>query len=368
MFDLEMTEEQRLIHDTVSSFARAEIRPIAHDCDERGSIPSSVLEKGFELGLIHAALPEEHGGYGEARSAVNGAIVAEELAWGDLSIALHLLAPRLAAYPLLDAGTPEQKARFLPRFAKEFHPATAALVEPRFDFDTGRFATTAKREDGGWVLSGSKCFVPLAEDADVVVVFAQVPEERNGEGKGAFVVEKGTSGVVIGEREKNMGTKALATHEIVFEGVKLPAAARLGGDAGADVDRMINRSRIGLAALAVGVGRAAYEYARDYAKERKAFGVAIAQKQAIAFMLAEMAIEIDASRLLLWEAAWMLDRGEGATRECYLAKRYASNAALKITDNAVQVLGGHGYIRDHPVEMWLRNARGFASFEGMAIV
>jgi len=368
MFDLEMTEEQRLIHDTVSSFARAEIRPIAHDCDERGSIPLDVVGKGFELGLIHAALPEEHGGFGEARSAVNGAIVGEELGWGDLSIALHLLAPRLAAYPILDGGTAEQQARYLPRFSKGFHPATAAIVEPRFDFDTSRFATTAQRQNGGWVLNGAKCFVPLADEADVVVVFAQVPEERSGEGKAAFLLEKGVSGVSIGEREKNMGVKALATHELTLEGVKLPAAARLGGDSGADLDRMINRSRLGLSALALGVSRAAYEYARDYAKERKAFGVSIAQKQAIAFILAEMAIEIDATRLLLWEAAWMLDRGEEATRECYLAKRYAANAALKITDNAVQVLGGHGYVRDHPVEMWLRNARGFATFEGMAIV
>ena len=368
MFDLEMTKEQRLIHDTVSSFAKAEVRPIAHDCDERGSIPSSVVEKGFELGLIHAALPEEHGGFGEMRSAVNGAIVGEELAWGDLSIALHLLAPRLAAYPILDAGTPEQQAKYLPRFSKGFHAATAAIVEPRFDFDTSRFATTAKRENGSYVLNGAKCFVPLADDSDVLLVFAQVPDERGGEGKAGFLVEKGAAGLTIGEREKNMGIKALATHELTLEGVKVPASARLGGDTGADIDRVINRSRLALASLAIGVGRAAFEYARDYAKERKAFGVAIAQKQAIAFILAEMAIEIDASRLLLWEASWMLDRGQDATRECYLAKRYASNAALKITDNAVQVLGGHGYVRDHPVEMWLRNARGFASFEGLAIV
>jgi alkylation response protein AidB-like acyl-CoA dehydrogenase len=163
-----------------------------------------------------------------------------------------------------------------------------------------------------------------------------------------------------------MGVKALATYEVGLDKVQVPASARVGDAAG--ITRILNRSRIALGALALGMGRAAFDYARDYAKERKAFGVAIAQKQAIAFMLAEMAIEIDASRLLLWEAAWMLDQGKEATRECVLAKRYASNACLKITDNAVQVLGGHGYVRDHPVEMWLRNARGFSSFEGMAIV
>jgi acyl-CoA dehydrogenase len=148
----------------------------------------------------------------------------------------------------------------------------------------------------------------------------------------------------------------------------VPAANRLGGDAGCDFAKLMNYSRVGLAAMAVGVARAAFEYARDYAKERRAFGVAIAQKQAIAFMLAEMALEIDATRLLTWEAAWKLDKGEEATREAYLAKNYAADMVLKVTDNAVQVLGGHGYIREHPVEMWLRNGRGFAAFEGLAMV
>jgi alkylation response protein AidB-like acyl-CoA dehydrogenase len=165
-----------------------------------------------------------------------------------------------------------------------------------------------------------------------------------------------------------MGLKALATHEVGLEDVRVPLAARLGGDSLADLSRILNLSRVAIASLAVGVARAAYEYARDYAKERKAFGLPIARKQAIAFMLADMAIEIDATRLLAWEAAWKLDRDEDATREAVLALRYAADAALKVTDNAVQVLGGHGYVRDHPVELWLRNARGFAFFEGMAIV
>jgi alkylation response protein AidB-like acyl-CoA dehydrogenase len=190
---------------------------------------------------------------------------------------------------------------------------------------------------------------------------------RLGDAPAAFLVERAAAGVTVGEREQNMGLKPLATYEVSFDKVRVPAAARLGGD-GAQIERILNHSRIALGALAVGMARGAFEYARDYAKERKAFGVAIAQKQAIAFILAEMAIEIDAARLLLWEAAWMLDQGQDASRECVLAKRYASNAALKVADNAVQVLGGHGYVRDHPVEMWLRNARGFSSFEGMAIV
>jgi alkylation response protein AidB-like acyl-CoA dehydrogenase len=361
MFDLEMTEDQKLIHDTVSSFAKAEIRPIARDCDESGTIPAALAEKGFELGLIHSAIPEEQGGYGETRSAVTGAIVAEELGWGDLAIAMHLLTPRLLVYPLLEAGTQQQIAQVLPPFAQSYHAATAAVVEPRFDFDTTRFTTTATAKDGGFVLNGAKCFVPLADESETLLVVAQLGDEP-----AAFLVPRGAAGVTIGEREKNMGLKALATYEVGLENVQVPGAARVGD--GAAVQRILNRSRIALGALAVGMSRAAFDYSRDYAKERKAFGVAIAQKQAIAFILADMAIEIDASRLLLWEAAWMLDQGKEATRECVLAKRYASNACLKITDNAVQVLGGHGYVRDHPVELWLRNARGFTSFEGLAIV
>jgi alkylation response protein AidB-like acyl-CoA dehydrogenase len=161
-----------------------------------------------------------------------------------------------------------------------------------------------------------------------------------------------------------MGLRALATYELSLANCRLPAAARLHGD----LTPILNRSRTALAALAVGVARAAFEYARDYAKERRAFGVAIAQKQAIAFMLAEMAIEIDATRLLTWEAAWKIDRGEDATREACLAKNYAANMVLKVTDNALQVLGGHGYIREHPVELWLRNGRGFATFEGLVMI
>jgi len=363
MFDLELTEEQQLVRDTVSSFANNEIRPIARESDESGTIPQAVIDQGFELGLIHSALPEAQGGYGEERSAVTGCIVAEELAFGDASIAAHLLAPRLVAYPVADGGTAEQREKILPRFTESFHPATAAVVEPRFDFDTTHFATTAKRSNGSYVLDGHKCFVPLAEDSDLILVLAQEDE-----GPAAFLVERGTAGLTVLDREKNMGFKPLATNEITLEGVAVPADARLGGEAGFDVARMVNLGRVGLASLAVGLARSSYEFALEYAKERTAFGVPIAQKQAIAFILADMAIEVDASRLLTWEAAAKLDRGEDATREAYLAKRYAAKAALKIADNAVQVLGGHGYIRDFPVELWFRNARGFASFDGMTIV
>jgi alkylation response protein AidB-like acyl-CoA dehydrogenase len=376
MISFELSEEQKLLQESVGGFAREQIRPAARDADESGEIPESLIAKTWHLGLVSSAIPESFGGFGDTRSALTGAIVLEELGYGDLSIALHALAPRLLVYPLLEHGTEAQKKRWLPPFTEAaFRAATAAVVEPTMHFDLSSLTVTARPEGDAFVLSGKKAFVPLADASDAIVVYcrradrppAKTPLEGY-QAVDAFLVERGAVGLRVSDREKNMGLKGLRTFELELEDVRVGADARLGGEAGIDFARLMNRSRIALGALAVGVARASFDYARDYAKERRAFGVAIAQKQAIAFMLAEMAIEIDATRLLLWEAAWKLDRGEDATRECYLAKNYAAAMALKVADNAVQVLGGHGYIRDHPVELWLRNARGFATFEGMAIV
>src|SRR6266576_2601027 len=350
MVNFKPTDEQELIRETMAGFAREVLRPAAREADEKNAVPETVVQRGWELGLVQSAIPEALGGYGDARSAVTSALILEELAYGDLALALHLLVPRLLTIPLLVAGTEEQRKRWLPRFAgPEFTVGTAAFVEPRWDFDATSLATRAERQGGGYVLTGQKCLVPLAARVE------------------AFVVERGAPGLTVGEREKNMGIKALDTHPLTLAGVRVPAAARLGGE-GANLQPLVDASRIAVAALAVGVARAAFDYARDYAKERRAFGVAIAQKQAIAFKLADMAIEIDSMRLLTWEAAWKLDSGQPATREAVLVKQYASQSTLNITDNAVQVLGGHGYIREHPVELWLRNARGFATFDGLAIV
>jgi len=360
MVNFQPTEEQELIRDTVASFAREQIRPAAREADESGEVPDALVQQAWELGLVQSGIPEAFGGHGDSRSAVTGALVCEELGWGDLSVALHLLAPRLVAYPIAELGTEAQQRQVLPRYTgKAFNPGSAALMEPSIRFDIHELATTATRRNGDVILEGSKCYVPLGSEAEHLLVYA-----RTADGLGAFIVPRETPGLKIVEREKNMGLRALATYDLSLANCRLPAAARLNGD----LTPILNRSRTALAALAVGVARAAFEYARDYAKERRAFGVAIAQKQAIAFMLAEMAIEIDATRLLTWEAAWKIDRGEDATREACLAKNYAANMVLKVTDNALQVLGGHGYIREHPVELWLRNGRGFATFEGLVMI
>lgn len=360
MVNFSPSEEQELLRQTLSSFTRDVVRPEARDADEKNAVPEGLPAKGWELGLVQDAIPESFGGYGSSRSAVSGSMIIEELSYGSLGVGLHLLAPRLVTIPLLALGTDEQKAQWLPKFAGNAYAAgSAALVEPRWDFDTSDLETRATQEGNDWVISGTKCFVPLAPEALVTVVYAAAPD-----GLAAFLVEKGAKGLTIGEREKNMGVKSLATYTVTLDKVRVPASARLSGD----VQSLIDASRVASASAAVGVGRAAFDYAKEYAKERKAFGVAIAQKQAIAFMLSNMAIEVDAMRLLAWEAAWRIDKGMSATREAYLAKQYAADQVLKIADNALQVLGGHGYIRDHLVELCLRDARGFATLDGLAIV
>lgn len=359
MVSFEPSEEQQLIRDTVRAFAAEQIRPAARETDESGTVPEALAQQAWELGLIQNTIPEAYGGHGGEHSAVTSALLCEELAWADLSIATHILAPRLITEPVLELGSEAQKQAVLPAFTgARYTPGAAAFMEPAFNFDLHAMATTVTRRGGDVVISGAKCAVPLAAESDRLLVYG-----RGEQGISAVLVPRETPGVTIGEREQNMGLKGLATYEVQFAGCTVPAANLLAGD----VTPLLNRARVASAAMAVGVARAAFEYARDYAKERKAFGVFIAQKQAIAFMLAEMAIEIDAARLLTWEAAWKIDRDEPATREACLAKRYAANVALKVSDNAVQVLGGHGYIRDHLVELFLRNGRGFGVLDGLAM-
>ena len=361
MIDFEPTEEQQLVIETVRQFAENEIGPRARESDEARALPDDVLEEAHALGLVANALPESMGGGGE-RSAVLGVLVAEELAWGDLAIALGILSPALCALPVLDHGSVAQREQILPRFAaSEFRPGSLAVTEPRFESDPYRPATAAKRDGDAYVLEGAKCFVPWLPGTEDVLVLAS--EEGAPQ---LFRVPAGAEGLVA-TPESNMGILALPTVELELSGVRVPGEARLGEGALA-VHPLLARGRVALAAMAVGVARAAYEIARDYAKERHAFGAPIATKQAIAFKLADMALEIDGARLLTWEAAWKLDRGEDATREAMLAKTQAQQIALRVADDAVQVLGGHGYIRDYLPEMHLRNARGFAVFDALALV
>jgi alkylation response protein AidB-like acyl-CoA dehydrogenase len=291
-------------------------------------------------------------------------LAAEELAWGDLAGALALLAPNLVALPVLVAGSPRQREEVLPAFADDaYRPAAAALMEPRYDYQPDALLTRAVRENGTYVLSGVKCNVPYAAESDWTLVYAELEGRTQ-----AFLVQKGTPGLRVGERERNMGLHALPLYALELDGCAVPGHQRLGGEEGAELAPLLAASRVAWAGLALGVGRAAYEYALEYAKNRKAFGEAIAQRQSLAFMLAEMATELEAARLVVWEAAWLLDQGKDASREAYLARNLADDMALMVCDRAVQLLGGHGYIREYPVELWLRDARAFGVLDGLAIV
>jgi alkylation response protein AidB-like acyl-CoA dehydrogenase len=247
----------------------------------------------------------------------------------------------------------------------DWAPYTAALIEYSFDFDPNELKTTATLNGEDYVLNGKKAFVPFAKDAEMILVYANLDGQTQG-----FIVPKDTAGLTIAdEREKLMSLNALPMYRVNLDNVKVPAENRLGGASGMDFELVLASMHIATASAAVGVANAAFEYSKDYAKERDVFGVKVAQKQAIAFMLAEMRTEIEASRLLTWEAAWKLDQGhEDAATEAYLAYTGAVDMAMMVTDRAVQILGGHGYIREHPVEMWMRNGRGFATFTGLAIV
>lgn len=365
MYSFEPDEEQQMLLDAIGRFTENDLRPVAHDAEEEQRLPQKVTSKGWELGVLQASIPEAYGGFGE-RSAVTGVLAAEEMAYGDLAGTLAVMTPALFVTPILLAGTEEQKTEFIPPVIEaDWQPYSAALIEYAFDFDPLDLKATAEAKGTEYVLNGEKAFVPYAKDAPALLVYASL-----GGATQAFIVPNDAAGLTVQEeREKLMSLNALPLHRVRLEGVKVPAGNRLGGKAGHDFQPVLAAMRVALASMAVGVARAAFEYSRDYAKEREVFGVKVAQKQAIAFMLAEMATEIEATRMLTWQAAWKLDTGkEGAYTDAYLAATGAAEMAMMVTDRAVQILGGYGYIREYPVEMWMRNGRGFATLTGLAIV
>jgi alkylation response protein AidB-like acyl-CoA dehydrogenase len=364
MYSFEPTEEQKMLIDTVARFAHSNLRPASHDADEEGQLPLSLIKKGWELGVLQASTPEAYGGFGE-HSSVTGVLAAEEMAWGDLAGTLAVMAPGLFAVPILLAGSEEQKSEYLPPIVEgDWSPYSAAIIEQHYDYDPNDLLTTATVEGDAILISGEKSYVPFANDAKAMLVFASL----NGQSQG-FIVPSGLTGIQIGDRQKLLGINALPVFTVKFSEVRIPSANRLGGVGGHDFTQILASYWLATAAIALGVSKAALEYAIDYAKDRDVFGVKVAQKQSIAFMLAEMATEIEAIRVLTWEAAWMLDTGkEDAYKEAYLAYTGAADMAMMVTDRAVQILGGHGYIREHPVEKWMREGRSFAILAGMAII
>jgi alkylation response protein AidB-like acyl-CoA dehydrogenase len=293
---------------------------------------------------------------------VTGALIAEELGWGDMALAFAVSSPSLVGFPVADHGSASLRKQILPGLlGPSFVPGSLAIVEPRFDFDVYHPHTTAKRDGDAFVLDGRKCLVPWLDGGRHVVVVA-----AEAGALAAFVLPRDAKGLVA-TPEQNLGLCGLPTVELALEGVRAPAESRLDAS-DADLRRVIQRGRIAIAATAIGTARAAFEVARDYAKQRETFGQPIATRQAIAFKLADMAIEIDGARLLVWEAAATLDRGEDAARLVRLAQDQTARVGLAVADSAVQIFGGHGYIRDYLPEMHLRNLAGLGSFEGLALV
>jgi len=361
-----LTPEQRELRALAREFAEKEIRPKAAEYDEHSTHPADVIAKAHELGLMNLHLPESLGGPG--LSAFEGMLVGEELNWGCSGIATSILANGLGAAPVLIAGTDEQRARWLPPLLEEPILCSFGLSEPDAGSDVARMKTTAVRRGDEYVLNGSKTFITNAGHAAWTVVFAKTDPARGHRGISAFIVPMDTPGVQIEKHLDKMGQRATDTSAFALTDVVVPAANRLGeeGDGFKIAMQTLDFTRPGTAAGAVGVAQAAYELAVEYAKERVTFDVPIAMHQGINFLIADMATEIEAARLLTWQAAWMLDSGYGRKATLYssFAKRFAADTAMKVTTDAVQVFGGYGYIKEYPVEKLMRDAKLFQIYEG----
>jgi len=362
MINFAMSKEQQMVRKEVAKLVKGVVADAAHDMDEDRDIPGEAIQKAWELGFSISMIPESYGGFGLKDSPMETALILEELACGDMAFALAVMLPSLFIHPVVEMGTDAQKEKYLPLYCGEtYKVCTLAMQEPHVGFDPIDLKTTAERRGDAYVLNGKKCFVPGAEEAGHMLVAASLEGENN-----LFIVPKDVSGMIVGAKEKNLGLYALDTFEILFENCKIPLENRLGGEEGCAYDTLIQKGRVAMAAIGTGVARASLEFAKDYAKQRVQFGEPIVHKQSVAFMLAEMAYEVNAMRLMTWKAASRLEAGKDAVRESYLAKLYAGEMAMKVTDYGVQVMGGHGYIRDYPVERYFRNGRGISILEGMA--
>ena len=367
MIGFEPTDEQHEFRELAHRFAEKTIRPAAPEADEQEAVPWPVLEKAAEVGLLTYHLPEAFGG-GGVDSVLTRALVDEEIFWGCAGVGSIIGGIGLCAAPILLAGTPDQQARILPLFCRPGRVTLGAfaLTEPSAGSDAAGIITQAHRTGDRYVLQGYKTFITNAGIADVYVVFATVDVARGVDGITAFIVEGDRPGLSVGKVERKLGIRASQTASLVLDGVEIPAANRLGeeGEGFRIAMRTFDITRIHIAAGAVGVARAAYEVARNYAHERTQFGKPIAHFQAIAFLLADMAIQIDAARLLTWRAARLADLGQPCTKEASMAKVFAADTAMRVTTDAVQVLGGYGYSREYPVEKWMRDAKIMQIYEG----
>ncbi|HUZ68470.1 MAG TPA: acyl-CoA dehydrogenase family protein [Candidatus Saccharimonadales bacterium] len=374
--DFSLTREQEEIRELAHEFAEKEMRPVAERYDENEETPWDVMRKAHALGLdATASFPEQYGGGGI--DLITNLIREEELSWGDAGIAVAIGATGLCGAAIVAMGTEEQKQKYIGMFTdpKELKIGAMGLTEPNSGSDSMALETTATHVDGGYVLNGTKQFCTNGGIADVQVAFATTDKSLGAAGVAGFVIEKGTPGMRQGRKERKLGVRASHTAQVIFEDCFIPEEQRLGTDSTGKVTGpgavgamlMLEATRPMVGAGALGIARAAFEFARDYSLQRIAFGKPIAKHEAIAFKLADMATEIDAARLLIWRAGWMamngipFARGEGS-----MAKLFAGDMAMRVTVDAVQILGGYGYIKDYPVERFMRDAKIYQIWEGTA--
>jgi acyl-CoA dehydrogenase len=370
MVDFALSEQERMIQQVAREFAEKEVRPRAAYYDESEEVPYEIIRKANQLELAQGIFAGE---------GLTGVIIAEELSWGCAGIAVAIAASGLAGAAILGIGTPEQQAKFLPMaFSSDGDVRLGAmgLTEPEAGSDMSAISTTATRDGDDYILNGTKRFITNGGIADLHVIFATEDRSKGWGGLAAFVVEKGTPGLSEGTVWKKMGIRASHTADVILEDCRIPAENRLGpspssGDgvaafpAALGALKMLERTRPSIGALALGIARASLEYATDYAKERKQFGKPLIAHEGIGFKLADMAMAYDSARLLVHRAAWMsaneapMLRGEGSMAKCY-----ASDVAMKLSIEAVQICGGYGYMREFPVEKWVRDAKIFQIFEG----
>jgi alkylation response protein AidB-like acyl-CoA dehydrogenase len=365
LFDLTPDDEQQMLRESVRDFALAKLRPAADGADDACAAPGELLAQANELGLTMVGVPEELGGAVAERSAVTTVLMAEALAQGDMGIALACLAPAAVSTALSLWGDADQQATYLPEFVGENVPAAAlTILEPRPLFNPFDLRTRARRAGGGFVLDGVKSLVPRAADAELFLVAAALDDSDT---PAVFVVEAGGDGLSV-EPEPAMGLRAAATGRLILEDVKLPESALLGDPGPELMSECVQLGRLGWCALAVGTGQAVLDYLIPYVNERMAFGEPISNRQAVAFAVANVAIELEGMRLATYRAASRVDQGLSFAREVALARRLCSERGAAIGSDGVQLLGGHGYVKEHPVERWYRDLRAAGVMEGGLLV
>jgi acyl-CoA dehydrogenase len=361
--DLTLTDEQKDLRELAHSFAEKDIRKVAWDYDKDGTWPQDIIEKAWEIGLMNTHVAEEYGGPG--LDYLSGCLIEEEMGWGCSGIGTSLMANGLASAPVSIGGSDEVKKEYLGMLTEAPKLASFCLTEPDAGSDVSGMKTTATKKGDKYVINGSKCFITNGGYADWFTVYAKTDKDAGHRGISAFVVPKDDT-VTVDKKEDKLGQRASNTATITFNETEIPAGNLLGEENhGFKLAMMtLDRTRPGVAGLAVGIAQAAFEFAAEYSKERVQFGVPIAMHQAVAFMIADMATKIEASRLLVWQSASLLDQGKRNTLAASHAKRFAADSAMEVTVDAVQVYGGYGFIKEYPVEKLMRDAKIMQLYEG----